>query len=238
MKPSPMNFCKQQLVYWMPSRTKLVDFIIVLAIIATLIAPCGATLPGKSELTSLHGTMITMLSEDKGHAMEIWAKEDNVRAESSDDKHKTIIIQLGDTMYTYGTDSKRGMKQRFASGLASMGLIKQIATIKSKGKKESTREIEGVVYEQYSYEESRDASTDVWFEAKSSLPTIWLSAIKTGDKEISVMKMRYRDMEANVDVADELFKLPRDVTFSDEPVKDDSKETKGSPQHASGTPSQ
>jgi outer membrane lipoprotein-sorting protein len=207
---------------------KLLDFIIVLVVVTGLGARCDAKPGGTSELTSLHGTMITMLSEDKGHAMEIWAKGDNVRAESSDETHKTIIIQLGDTMYTYGTDSKKGMKQRFASGLASMGLIKQIATIKSKGKKESTREIEGVVYEQYSYEESRDASTDVWFEAKSSLPTIWLSAIKTGDKEISVLKMRYRDMEANVDVADELFKLPRDVTFAEERAADAAQKTQDS----------
>ena len=207
---------------------KLFDFIVVLIIVSGLAACCDAKPAEKSELTSLHGTMITMLSEDKGHAMEIWAKGDNVRAESSDDTRKTIIIQLGDTMYTYGTDAKKGMKQRFASGLASMGLIKQIATIKSKGKKESTREIEGVVYEQYSYEESRDASTDVWFEAKSSLPSIWLSAIKTGEKEISVLKMRYRDMEANVDVADELFKLPRDVIFSEERAVDASQKTQGS----------
>jgi len=61
-----------------------------------------------------------------------------------------------------------------------MGLIKQIAIIKSKGKKESTREIEGIAYEQYRYDEPPDAWTDVWFEAKSSLPTIWLSAVKDG----------------------------------------------------------
>jgi len=82
---------------------------IVLALIASSAARCDEKLPGAPVLTSLHGTMITMISEDKGHAMEIWAKGDNVRAEASSDKHKIITIQLGDTMYTYGTDAKIGM---------------------------------------------------------------------------------------------------------------------------------
>jgi outer membrane lipoprotein-sorting protein len=196
---------------------KPIALTIVVVLIAHTAGRCEPKPPAAPELKSMHGTMITMISEDRGHAAEIWAKGDNVRAEFSSDnnKHKIITLQLGDTLYTYGATSKKGNKQRFASGLASMGLIKQIATIKSKGKKESTREIDGITYEEYSYEESPEASTDVWLEAKTSLPSIWLSAIKTSDKTLAVMRMRYRDMKANVEMADELFKLPPNVTFSE-----------------------
>jgi outer membrane lipoprotein-sorting protein len=208
---------------------KLFALTIVAMIISHTAGRCEPKPPAATELKSLHGTMITMISEDKGHLAEIWAKGDNVRAEFSNDKHKIITLQLGDTLYTFGTDSKKGTKQRFASGLASMGLIKQIATIKSKGKKESTREIDGITYEEYSYEESPEASTDVWLEAKTSVPSIWLSAMKTSDKTLGVMRMRYRDMKANVEIADELFKLPTDVTFSEVTDAVDPKDSKRSP---------
>ena len=62
---------------------------------------------------------------------------------------KLIIIQRGDTLYTYGFGSPQGEKTRFETGLASHGLIEQIALVKSKGKKDGSQVVEGVTYDQY-----------------------------------------------------------------------------------------
>src|SRR4051794_10305015 len=76
-----------------------------------------------ARLVSLHGTMITMISENEGLSCEIWAKGNNVRTESERGGQKIITIQLGDAIYTYAKNSAWGNKTKFAAGLASMGLV-------------------------------------------------------------------------------------------------------------------
>ena len=173
-------------------------------------------LSGSAELVSLHGTMITMISENEGLPCEIWAKDNNVRTESDRNGQKSITIQLGDTMYTYDKNSAKGNKTKFAVGLASMGLVKQIAEVQLKGERQRSCEIDGVVYDEYFYSEKehREWAT-VNLARKTSLPIIWISAMKTGDKKATAIRMRFQNMKANVEVPDDLFKIPADVTFSE-----------------------
>jgi hypothetical protein len=76
--------------------------LVVLAILLTSMGPGWGAEPEKptSNLVSLHGTMITMISDHEGMPMEIWAKGNNVRSEISAGDQKLIIIQRGDTLYT------------------------------------------------------------------------------------------------------------------------------------------
>ncbi len=95
-----------------------------------------------------------------------------------------------------------------------MGLIRQIATIKAKGKKQASRTIDGVTYDQYAYDDPPHEWANLYLEAETSLPVTWVSAVRTGDKKATAVRMRDPDMEANVEVDDDLFKLPPDVTFA------------------------
>lgn len=175
--------------------------------------------PVPPELTSLHGTMITMISDDEGVPMEIWAKGDHLRAEASDGDRKVITIQQGSTSYTFAPGLKTGHKMRVQAGLGAMGLVKQIAEIKAKGKRKGSREIEGVVYDEYNYDVNAPEEWAVVFlDAKTSLPRYWISAVRTGENSASAVRLVYRDMEANVDLPDSLFQLPQDVTFIDQPA--------------------
>ena len=52
-------------------------------------------------------------------------------------------------------------------------------------------------------------------EAKTSLPKDWLSIVKNGDGPAIAARTIYRDMQANVDVPDDLFELPKGVEFTE-----------------------
>src|SRR5215208_6440863 len=109
---------------------------------ATMVVSADEQRAGLPALKAFHGTMVTLVSGVEGPPCEIWASADNVRMEYNFGGQKIITIQRGDTLYTYGTDSGQGNKTRFETGLASMGLIKQIAEIKAKGKMQGSREID------------------------------------------------------------------------------------------------
>ena len=187
---------------------------ILLTMIAAAVADERAT--DTAELVSLHGTMITMISEREGLPAEIWAKGNNVRTESERGGQKIISIQLGDTVYTYAKNSVRGNKTKFAAGLASMGLIKQIAEVRSKGEKQASGELDGVVYDEFLYTEKNPQEwATVNLARKTSLPSTWISAIRTGDKKGIAFRLLYRNMEANVEVPDDLFTIPPGINFTD-----------------------
>jgi outer membrane lipoprotein-sorting protein len=200
-------------------KTAYVAPVVALALAAAMPVFASQQTSGSAKLESLRGTLITMVSEDRGIPARIWAKGNNTRTELTDGRQKTVTIQLGDTMYTYLEGStKPGMKQYLGRGLGSMGLIRQIEEIKAKGKQQTPEEIEGVRYDKYEYESNdRREVAVVYLSADTSLPRIWLSLVKAGEKDVSVLRMHYRDMQANVEIPDELFKLPPDVTFSEEP---------------------
>jgi hypothetical protein len=172
------------------------------------------TPPEAVKLESLHGTMITLISEHEGMPMEIWAKGKNVRSQIAAGDKKFVVIQLGDTIYSYGSGDATGSKTKFDSGLAALGLIEQIALVKSKGKKDGSQVVAGVAYDEYKYDvDAPQEEAIVLLETNTSLPKDWLSMVRNGDGPAVPARTIYRDMQANVDVPDELFELPKDVQF-------------------------
>ncbi len=171
---------------------------------------------GETELKTLHGTMILMLSQDKGVVSEIWAKGNNLRSELRVGDLKVITIQRGPTMYTFREGDRTGTKQTLQRGLGSLGFIKQIETVKAHGKKTGSEEIEGVVYDIYEYDVNAPSEMSIlYLSRETSLPRFGISVVKTGKKTAEAIRMAYRDMEANVDIPDELFELPEGVRFTD-----------------------
>jgi outer membrane lipoprotein-sorting protein len=163
--------------------------------------------------------MVTMHGDTEGFTAEIWAKGNNVRSEIAFGDQKVVTIQRGDTMYTFGSNSHVGNKTQFEAGLASLGLILQIATVKSKGKKDSTHNVDGTVYDLYVYEvDAPHEIARVLLNSKTSLPQDWDSTVKNADGAPATVRMKFRNLAANVDVPDELFALPPDVQFSEVPA--------------------
>jgi hypothetical protein len=67
----------------------------------------------------------------------------------------------------------------------------------------------------YDFDSSKESGV-VYLSMQTSLPGLWISKLKTDGKEYAMI-VQYREMEANVDIADDLFMLPRGVTFSKAP---------------------
>ena len=175
--------------------------------------------PDPPKLESLRGTMITIISEDMTFPAKIWAKGNTTRLDVTQGQQTAISIQLGDTLYTYLQGSKEmGRKQHLGTGLASMGLIKQIEEVKAKGKKQGVEQIEGLRYHKYEYDVNAPGEMAVvYLSAETSLPRLWVSTIQTADKDTSLMQMFFRDLKANVPIPDSMFKLQAGVTFSEKP---------------------
>jgi hypothetical protein len=114
--------------------------------------------------------------------------------------------------------AKTGTKQHFTSAFASMGLIKQIEEIKANGKQQGSEEIDGVRYDKYEYGSLQDGEmVVVVLSSGTSVPRMWLTAVKTGNNTASLVRTIYRDMSVNVDIPDHTFALPADVMFSEQP---------------------
>ena len=96
-----------------------------------------------------------------------------------------------------------------------MVTTRQIEEVRAKGKKQTPEVIDGVRHDKYEYDLNRGETAIVYLSAETSLPRIWLSVIRSADGGASVMKMVYRDMQANVAIPDALFRLPADVAFEE-----------------------
>lgn len=176
----------------------------------------GMAVSLESELKSLHGTMIFMISENQGIESEVWAKGNSLRSEIRVGDSKVISIQLGHIIYAYGEGSKSGTKQVVRRGLGAMGLIKQIAEIRARGKKQGTQDIEGTPHDLYHYDVNMPAeSALVYFSRDTMLPRLWISVVQTDEKTAQMARMIFRDLEANVEIADTKFELPANVEFKE-----------------------
>jgi len=179
----------------------------------------GQPSPVAPRLDSMHGTMITMIDSTQGIEMEVWAKADKVRSEIKEGDKMIVVIQLGDTLYTFSPGRKEGQKTRFDGGLAAHGLIEQIALVKSKGKLDGTQEANEIAYDRYAYEvDAPREQALVLLEAKTSLPKDWLSIVENGDNKPVASRTIFRDMQANVEVPDSHFELPAEVQFEEVPA--------------------
>ncbi len=188
--------------------------IIALSVFATMSALAGQEPPPAPKLESLQGTMIMMVSENSGVPCKVWAKGNNTRVEMGEKGKKVITIQIGSTMYTFIEGDRTGTKQRLGTGLASMGMIRQIDEVKAKGKKIGSRELEGVSYDTYQYDVNAPKEMAmIVLATETSLPFFWVSAVQTSATKATGLRMHYRDMKANADVPDNLFRLPASVAF-------------------------
>ena len=180
-------------------------------------ATYGQTMPPR--LDSLQGTL-RIITENNGKlgtttiATRLWAKGNNTRIEMLLDTGKVISIQRGNTIYVYRESDKMGTRHG-VSGLAAMGLVRQIEYIKSKAKITRSELIGGDVYYRYELRESfPDTAAEVLLSAKTSLPLMWFSVGRTDDGAAYLEEYLYSDMEGNVDLPDSLFELPPDVKFN------------------------
>ena len=194
---------------------RLISVIVVTVFIASVLA--GERPSGVPELTSLRGTMITVMGEDtEGVPVSVWAKGRWMRTELVYGSRTIVTIQQDDTLYTFEDGDATGTKQRFRSGLASLPLIKQIAEVKAHGRWTSSKEIAGVEHHEYTYLQNAERGVAIAFiSAQTSLPRVWISLVRMEDDTASKMTIHYRDMEANVALPDALLALPAGVTFSD-----------------------
>ncbi len=186
---------------------------------AMVSADAATTQSGPPKLESLKGTL-HIITEANGNlgtttiATQVWAKGNNTRIEMLLDTAKVISVQRGNTIYVYRERENTGTRHE-VSGLAAMGLIRQIEYIKSKAKVTRSELIEGDVYYRYELRETfPDAIADVLLSAKTSLPRTWFSVVRTDDGMTYLEEYLYSGMESNVDLPDSFFELPPDVKFN------------------------
>jgi outer membrane lipoprotein-sorting protein len=190
-------------------------FLVALSLVNVAIAQGQHPSP-PAKLEALRGTLIMMISENEGVSCEIWAAGNSSRSELIKGGIKVTTIQRGDTMYTFDDTSLKGKKERIKGGLAAKGLVKQIEEVRKNGKKVESREIEGQIYDVYQYSVDSDEIVVAVLSARTYLPRAWVSSLRIGLNRASTVSLIYRDMEANVNIPDDLFKLPANVKFSEE----------------------
>jgi outer membrane lipoprotein-sorting protein len=189
----------------------LVTPLIIVAFLMT-----GPQALGIPKIKSLRGTMVVSYEEgEKGIAFKVWAKGNNMRTELSVPPRTVITLQRGNFLYIYEEGSKVGKKESLGVGLASVGLVKQIEEVKTYGKKQGSKDIDGDLYYEYLYTKVDGEGAWVLLSAGTSIPKYWVSQIETPNGEVSVMKMIFRDMAANIHIPDSMFELPKGVTFKE-----------------------
>lgn len=188
-----------------------VSILLSLALLRTVVSA------DERELRSLHGTMITTSGPTSGMAMEIWAKGDFVRSEYRAGSANVITIQRGPKLYTFGESGGAGMVFNLGHGLGTLGLIKQIEEIKARGSRQGAAEIEGELYDVYQYDvNAPEEMALIYLSRESSLPKLWISVVQAEGDTAEALRIVYRDMEANVDIPDHYFHLPKNVTFAEQ----------------------
>ena len=190
---------------------------------------CLLTMPDvacseESVLETLHGTMITAYSNEwppafgeSGTASEIWAKGNSIRSETKFDGTNVVSIQSAGVLYTFVEGDRNGTRQRLPdAALGALGLIQQIEQIKARGTKNGDSILDGIAYDIYIYASSVEVA-EVHLARQTSLPRKWISVLRSAIGPPKSALMIFREMEGNIPIADELFEIPDDVYFTEEP---------------------
>lgn len=94
-------------------------------------------------------------------------------------------------------------------------MIRQIEDVKRIGKKQESLQIEGELHDIYLYDVNiPEESAVVYLSRETLLPKLWISIIRTKPDSAEGLRMILRDLEANVDIPDNLFDVPMDIEFS------------------------
>ena len=166
-------------------------------------------------LRTLRGTVVTMMSENEGLPSKFWAKGNLYRSETTFGDRKMISIQRGNDLYIFEQGSTTGEITALGRGLGTMGLVRQIEDIKRLGKKQDSVQIEGELHDIYFYDINMpEESALVYLSRKTSLPKIWISVLRTSEETAEGRRMFYRNLEANAEIPDHLFEIPKDVRFT------------------------
>lgn len=153
---------------------------------------------------------------------EFWASGNESLSILRLDGSEVRSLQLGDVLYTWGGSKVKGIKRRLGTGLASLGLIRQIERVRNLGRWVDERVVDGQRYDIYEYEatatgprgEPYSETVMAAFDSRSGAPKQWISTLTfpaTG--KASTLIMYFSDVEVNVHVASHLYDLPRNVEF-------------------------
>lgn len=173
--------------------------------------------PAVPPLRSLRGrAYVNVTGGDQEHLFEFWAKGNRLRTEEIQNGKKTVTIQYGDTLYSYTEGEGIGSTGWLGEGLASLGFINQISEVKTYGERGPSKEIDGVQYHQYTYQRNApEEITTGYLSATNSLPGIWTLSELEDDGRVIQRTIAFRDLEANVDIPDRVFHLPKGLTFQE-----------------------
>lgn len=196
-----------------------------IALLCLLTKP-DVSLAENPELETLHGTVITALSNEwppafgeSGVASEIWAKGNSVRSETKIDSTNVVSLQCDGVLYTFIEGSRNGTRQRLPdAALGALGLIKQIQLIKALGTKRTESGLDGAAYDIYLYASSLEAA-EVHLSPQTSMPQKWISVLWSASGAPKSALMIFRGMEGNIPIDDELFEIPGDIDFREEPLE-------------------
>lgn len=173
--------------------------------------------PAVQPLETLHGkAFVSVTGGDQEHLFEFWAKGNRLRTEEIRDGKKVVTIQYGDTLYSYTEGEGLATTGWLGEGLASLGFINQISEVQAHGERGESKEIDGVQYHQYIYRANAPEEVAVgYLSATSSLPESWTLAELEEDGRVIHRTIAFRDLEENVAIPDNLFHLPRGLTFQE-----------------------
>lgn len=181
----------------------------------------GAAIEGRP-LRSLHGTVWTAYDVDPDIPAEdlpfirseVWARDDLTRYESRADGKTTVGIQRGPVMYSFVEGEATGVKVRLRGGIGALGLIRQIEMIKSLGKRVETEVVDGVVCDSYVFpDEATGEFISTRLSRETSVPDVWVGRLPNGHVTI----VYYENVEANVGIPDDRFRIPDGVAFASGP---------------------
>ncbi len=193
--------------------------------VAVLASICAAvTAPEASaadqRLESLHGLMRTSYNIDPNSdpatrpaiVSEFWAKGNYIRYESVDaDGSKSISIQHGNMMYSFVEGRQFGVKILLQGSLGAKGLVRAINVILAKKDVVNSKTIDGIVYDQYAYDDqAMGEKVVVAFSRETLTPLVWIGFLP--NQNITMIK--FKDIQVNGDIPDDVFAIPDDIDFS------------------------
>ena len=117
-------------------------------------------------------------------------------------------------MYSFVEGEATGVKVRLRGGIGALGLIRQIEMIKSLGKRVETEVVDGVLCDSYVFpDEETGEFISTRLSRETSVPDVWVGRLPNGHVTI----VYYENVEANVDIPDDKFRIPDGVEFASGP---------------------
>ncbi len=141
--------------------------------------------------------------------VEVWAKGGNSRTETPRVGGKMIMIQLGDTGYSYQQGSRQGSIVALNGNTTErQNFLHYIEWLKQKGRKVGVETVEGITCDKYEHSESNEKEI-VWVSQDNQFPVKMIIQMPPNAFET----LLFKNVEINPNLPDNLFDLPPDVLF-------------------------